>query len=106
LHGLRLPSTRILKLFLPQPDDHGLTAIAACATLFDMSTHPLREYRKKLGLSLDEIAARAGTTKSSVSRIELYQISPPLALVGRLVHATDGWLRPDDFMPRDYAPPR
>jgi transcriptional regulator with XRE-family HTH domain len=72
-----------------------------------MSTnHPLREYRKKLGLSLDEIAARAGTTKSSVSRIELYQISPPLALVGRLVHATDGWLRPDDFMPRDYAPPR
>ena len=62
-------------------------------------THPLRTYRHKTGLSLDALASRVNTTKTSLSRIERGVQTPSLALVLRLVRESGGLLRADDFLP-------
>lgn len=49
-----------------------------------MSEHPLREYRKQRGLSLDLLAQRVGSTKSWLSRIEAGKERPSMALVEKL----------------------
>lgn len=50
--------------------------------------HPLRIYRREAGLTLGDVAAKADTTKETVSRIENWVRSPSLALARRLSEAT------------------
>ena len=48
----------------------------------------IREARSRRGLSQGELARRAGTTQTYVSRIERGSVSPSFGTVQRLVHAT------------------
>jgi transcriptional regulator with XRE-family HTH domain len=63
-----------------------------------MSNHPLRSYREASGLSLDELAALAETSKASLSRIETREQVPSLGLVERLVRVSGGALSANDFV--------
>jgi transcriptional regulator with XRE-family HTH domain len=63
-----------------------------------MSSHPLRLYREKVGLSLDDLAGMVDTSKASLSRIETRQQVPSMGLVERIVKATAGVLTANDFM--------
>jgi len=62
-------------------------------------SHALAEFRTRKGLSKAAIAAKVGISRQSIHRIERGEQTPSLALVRRLVDATDGELRADDFMP-------
>lgn len=46
--------------------------------------HPLRAWRKLLDLNQDEAAARIGTTKPTISRIETGKRNPSFALASRI----------------------
>jgi transcriptional regulator with XRE-family HTH domain len=46
--------------------------------------HPLRTWRNGAELTLDDVARRAGTTKETISRIELWVRSPSLSLAKKL----------------------
>jgi transcriptional regulator with XRE-family HTH domain len=63
-----------------------------------MSNHPLRSYRERAGISLDELASRAGTSKASLSRIETRVQVPSLGLVERIISAAGGELTANDFV--------
>jgi transcriptional regulator with XRE-family HTH domain len=62
-------------------------------------THPLRTYRHKVGITLDRLASQVGAAKSTLSRIEGGTRFPSVDLISRLVVASDGLLRADDFLP-------
>jgi transcriptional regulator with XRE-family HTH domain len=47
----------------------------------------LRELRQAKRWSLDELAARSGVSRASLSRIENAEVSPTAAVLGRLAHA-------------------
>jgi transcriptional regulator with XRE-family HTH domain len=47
----------------------------------------LRELRRAKRWSLDELAARSGVSRASLSRIENADVSPTAAVLGRLAHA-------------------
>jgi predicted transcriptional regulator len=64
-----------------------------------MSTHPLRQFRERRGVSLDHLAQMVGTSKASLSRIETGGQTPSLALVGSLISASGGELSANDFLP-------
>jgi transcriptional regulator with XRE-family HTH domain len=53
------------------------------------NNHPLRQWRIKNKVILFDLAKKAGTTASSISRIERGIQDPSLALMVRIVHATD-----------------
>ena len=57
--------------------------------------HPLRAYRRKHGLTQDQIAKRADTTKATVSRIEAGTFDPTFDLMRRLIAATNGAVTAD-----------
>lgn len=59
--------------------------------------HPLTIYRKRAGLSLSELAQRAKTTKSWLSRIESGVDKPSSGLIERLIAASDGEICANDF---------
>jgi transcriptional regulator with XRE-family HTH domain len=63
-----------------------------------MSNHPLRSYREKAGISLDELATRVGTSKASLSRIETRDQVPSLGLVKKIIGVSDGALSANDFV--------
>lgn len=50
--------------------------------------HPLRAYRHRNNLTLEQLAGRAETTKATISRIENGTIDPTFALTRRLIVAT------------------
>ena len=56
--------------------------------------HILQEARSLAGLSQRDLARRAGTSQSEISRIEQGRISPTLATLEKLLHAAgyDGHL--------------
>lgn len=62
------------------------------------SLHPLRIWRKQHALTLDAVAATARTTGSSLSRIERGRQKPSLDLMERLIGASGGALRAEDFL--------
>ena len=62
-------------------------------------THPLTQFRAETGLSMDELAKAAQTTRQSIFRIEKGGQTPSLGLVGRLIEASGGKLSADDFLP-------
>lgn len=63
-------------------------------------THPLRRYRQEAGLTLAELAERAGLTKGTLSRIETGVQYPSFPAMVRIMEATGGALKADDFLPR------
>lgn len=62
--------------------------------------HPLQAYRDARGVTLDELAARVGTSKATLSRVENWKQDPSLDLIGKLKAATDGIVSADDFLRR------
>jgi transcriptional regulator with XRE-family HTH domain len=61
--------------------------------------HPLRLYRDRASISLEELAKQCGSTRATLSRIENGLQSPSLALIERIRDATGGAVRADDFLP-------
>ena len=47
----------------------------------------LRELRHERGWSLDELAARSGVSRATLSRLENNEVSPTAAVLGRLCPA-------------------
>jgi len=58
-------------------------------------THPIKAYRHQYGLSLQSLAERARTTRSTLSRIEAGLIKPSFDLLDRLTAATGGEVSAD-----------
>jgi transcriptional regulator with XRE-family HTH domain len=54
-----------------------------------MNEHPLRLWRKKNNVILTDFAKLAGTTASSISRVERGVQDPSLSLMMRIVRATN-----------------
>jgi len=54
-----------------------------------MNEHPLRQWRKKNNVVLVDFAKNAGTTASSISRVERGVQDPSLALMVRIMQATN-----------------
>jgi transcriptional regulator with XRE-family HTH domain len=52
-------------------------------------SHPLRQWRTKNKIILSDFAKMAGTTASSISRVERGIQDPSLALMIRIVQATN-----------------
>lgn len=50
--------------------------------------HPLREFRDRNGLRLEDLAARVGASISMLSRIEAGRARPSFKLLKRLVEET------------------
>lgn len=67
-----------------------------------MSNHPLKAYREGAGLSLDDLAGKAGTSKASLSRIEGRLQKPSLGLIERLIAVSGGKLAADDFLSESH----
>lgn len=61
--------------------------------------HPLRLYRERSGLSLEELANACGSTRATLSRVETGKQNPSLDLIERIREATGGAIRADDFIP-------
>lgn len=58
-------------------------------------THPIKAYRAQRGLSLQQLAERARTTRSTVSRIEAGLLKPSFDLLDRITAATGGEVSAD-----------
>ena len=61
--------------------------------------HPLRSYRRKAGLTQDDLAQRLNVKKFTVSRWEAGKRCPSLDLIRRIRNATNGEVTADDFLP-------
>jgi transcriptional regulator with XRE-family HTH domain len=66
-----------------------------------MTNHPLRKYRERNEITLQELALKAGTSVPSLCRIERRQQTPSLALVARLIKACKGAVTAHDFFEED-----
>jgi transcriptional regulator with XRE-family HTH domain len=60
-----------------------------------MMMHPIKAYRQAHELTLAELAVRASTTRSTVSRIEAGLLNPSLDLLRRLTAAMNGEVTAD-----------
>lgn len=47
----------------------------------------LRDARKRTGLTIEQVAERAGVKPATVSQFERYDSDPPLSLIRRYAHA-------------------
>ena len=68
--------------------------------------HPLRAYRQKHDITLEQLAKSVGTSKGFLSKIENGRQAPSLSLIKRLVAATQGTVTANDFLvgsPRDAS---
>lgn len=65
-----------------------------------MAQHPLTRYIETRDVGRTALAKAAGTTRQTIHRIERGEQSPSLEMIGKLIEATNGVLRADDFMPR------
>jgi transcriptional regulator with XRE-family HTH domain len=66
-----------------------------------MREHALRVYRKKNGIRLQQLASQVGVGASSLSKIERGIGAPSMALLGRLIKATNGAVSPFDFLEKE-----
>ncbi len=55
-----------------------------------MMDHPLKAYRRENGLSLEALAVKALTTRSTLSRVEARLLRPTHDLLRRISDATEG----------------
>jgi len=60
--------------------------------------HPLKAYRDRAKVTAATLAARAGTSRQTIHRIESGAFSPSLDLLARIVAATDRAVSADDFL--------
>lgn len=67
----------------------------------DAPTHPLRAFRQKKGMSLEDVAASTGTSKAQLSRVENWRQDPTLELIRRLSKLSGGKLKANDFVRQD-----
>ena len=76
-----------------------LTVVAYWATICAME-HPLRKFRKSqpVKVTLDALGRRVGASKSFLSKIEKGKKTPSLALAVKISEATNGVVRPNDFL--------
>jgi len=65
--------------------------------------HPLRVYRKRNGVSLEDLAAKTGMSKSSLSRFENGLRTPSIDDVASILKATKNALKVEDFVGRRNA---
>lgn len=63
-----------------------------------MNAHPLTVYRKRRGISQDEIAKRVGVTRWTITSIETGRRTPSFGLVAKLIEASRGELNANDFV--------
>lgn len=68
-----------------------------------MTKHALTTYREKHGISVAQMAHRVDTVRQTIFRIERWEQSPSLVLVAKLIEATGGEVRADDFLPKTEA---
>lgn len=61
--------------------------------------HPLRSYRRRCQLSQESVAAAIAVSKSTISRIENWLLTPTLGVVERLVEFSGGVLSAGSFLP-------
>lgn len=66
-------------------------------------THPLTRYRHDADLSMAALAAKAGTTRQTIHRIESGEQRPSWELAARLIAVSEGRLSADDFLPASSA---
>ena len=59
--------------------------------------HPLRKYRLKKGLTVEQLAQRLGVAKSAVSRWENGVMIPRPATMRLVMEVTGGAVRPEHF---------
>ena len=59
--------------------------------------HPLRRFRLDRDIKIETLASDAKVAKSTISRIERWEMSPSLGLVKTLVGLTGGHLSASDF---------
>ena len=60
--------------------------------------HPLREYRKRLGITLHALADRTGLSKPTLPRIETGKQKTTQVTIERIVEATGGAVTANDFV--------
>jgi transcriptional regulator with XRE-family HTH domain len=60
--------------------------------------HPLRIWRKKNKVSLEELGFRVGMSAASISRIERRKQFPLLSAVTKFMKATNQEIGPVDFL--------
>jgi transcriptional regulator with XRE-family HTH domain len=68
-----------------------------------MTNHPLRRFRERAGLTLEQLAILADTSAASLSRIETGQQFPSFGLISRLARVSNGKLCANDFMQREVS---
>lgn len=68
-----------------------------------MKEHPLKTYRDERGLTMAAFARIAGTSESTISRVESGQLQPTFPLLRRLVDATDGSVSADQLLRAEAA---
>ena len=61
--------------------------------------HPLSQYLDKTSVTRTGLAKLAKTSRQTIHRIERWEQSPSLDLVGRIIKATGDELSADDFLP-------
>lgn len=64
-----------------------------------VAQHPLRKWRKSVGLTLDQVAARLNTSRQVVSDWERGRRRPGPAFMPRVRELTGGMVTADDFFP-------
>jgi transcriptional regulator with XRE-family HTH domain len=65
--------------------------------------HPLRAYRKKTGLTLEQLGAAVGVTKGFISKIESGAV-PSLRVAMKISEFSKGEIKPDDLIRSQDAP--
>ena len=60
--------------------------------------HALRKYRKTAHVTLNELGLRVGVSKGFLSKIEKGHQMPSLKVAQKIIDATDGFVRIDDFL--------
>lgn len=63
------------------------------------SWHPLKRWRRRARLTQEQVAARIGVAKSSISRWEKRERIPEPQYWPAIVEITGGEVTPNDFMP-------
>jgi transcriptional regulator with XRE-family HTH domain len=63
----------------------------------DNEIHPMRVWRKKNNITLDDLSFLTGFSMASLSRIERYKQYPLIAGAKKIIASSKGYLKPEDF---------
>ena len=59
--------------------------------------HPMRMFRKEHFVTLDDLSFQTGISMASLSRIERYKQYPLISAAKKIIAASGGYLKPEDF---------